>query len=108
MTPNVTDLSAADAEKRTRNGSVRLIDVRPPSERALASVAVPFTGLDGDGLQRILTLPRDLPLACLCHHGIRSAQAAEYFLTHGFTEVYNVRGGIEAWAREVDPAIPRY
>ncbi len=108
MTPNVTDLSAADAEKRARNDSVRLIDVRPPSERALASVAAPFASLDGDGLQRVLSLPRDQPLACLCHHGVRSAQVAQYLLAHGFTEVYNVRGGIEAWAREVDPAIPRY
>jgi monothiol glutaredoxin len=46
-------------------------------------------------------------LAFLCHHGQRSDQAAEHFRRLGFTEVYNVAGGIDAWA-QVDPAIPRY
>ncbi len=85
-----------------------LVDVRPPPERALASVAVPFEGLEHGGLERLLALPKDRPLAFLCHHGVRSAQAAEYFRAQGFVEVYNVVGGIEAWACEVDAKIPRY
>lgn len=48
------------------------------------------------------------PIACLCHHGIRSMQAAN-FLTHsGFTGVVNLQGGIEAWSRQVDPRVPLY
>jgi rhodanese-related sulfurtransferase len=53
-------------------------------------------------------LPKDLPLAFLCHHGNSSRQAAEHFRQLGFHEVYNVEGGIDAWSLEVDPAVPRY
>jgi monothiol glutaredoxin len=105
---DVLSLPPADADARARRGELTLVDVRPQAERALAAVAAPFTHLESGGLERLLALPRDQPLAFLCHHGVRSLQAAEYFLALGFTEVCNVNGGIEAWAREVDPAIPRY
>lgn len=101
-------LSPAEADARTRSGALTLVDVRPQAERALAAVTVPFSHLEGGGLERLLALPRDQSLALLCHHGVRSLQAAEYFIARGFTEVYNVCGGIEAWACEVDRAIPRY
>ena len=52
-------------------------------------------------------LARDTPLAFLCHRGGRSAQAAEHFRQLGFTEVYNVVGGIDAWS-DADAGIPRY
>ena len=42
-----------------------------------------------------------------CHHGIRSQSAAEYCLREGFRNLYNLRGGIDAWSQLVDPAIPR-
>lgn len=108
MSNAVRLLSPADADARTRGGSLTLIDVRPPEERALAAVPVPFEGLENGGLERLLALPKDCPLAFLCHHGARSAQAAEYFRAHGFGEVYNVVGGIEAWALAVDAKIPHY
>jgi len=44
----------------------------------------------------------------MCHHGIRSRQAAEYFLRQGFTNLYNLSGGIDAWSTLVDPSVPRY
>ena len=53
------------------------------------------------------SLPKETPIAFICHHGGRSAQAAEHFRGSGFREVYNVTGGIDAWA-QLDPAIPRY
>ena len=44
-----------------------------------------------------------------CHHGIRSQSAAEYFLREqGFSNLYNLRGGIDAWSQLVDPSVPRY
>lgn len=102
------NLSAADADAQTRHGRVTLVDVRPPEEREIAAVAVAYSALEGGGLERLLALPKDTPLAFLCHHGGRSAQAASYFAQQGFTDVYNVVGGIEAWSLTVDPAIPRY
>lgn len=102
------NLSVADADARARDGSVTLVDVRPPAERAIAAVAVPHEGLEDGGLERLVALPKDTPLAFLCHHGGRSAQAAMYFAQQGFSDVWNVVGGIEVWSREVDPSIPRY
>jgi monothiol glutaredoxin len=102
------NLSVADADAQTRAGAITLVDVRPPEERAIAAVTVPFAGLENGGLQHLLALPSDTPLAFLCHHGGRSAQAAMYFAQQGFANLYNVVGGIDAWSREVDAAIPRY
>ena len=102
------NLSVADADTRARDGSVTLVDVRPPAERDIAAVTAPFEGLEDGGLERLLALPKDAPLAFLCHHGGRSAQAAMYFAQQGFSDLYNVVGGIDAWSLEVDEAVPRY
>jgi monothiol glutaredoxin len=102
------NLSPADADAQVRHGKLTLVDVRPPEEREIASVAVEYAALEGGGLERLLALPKDTPLAFLCHHGSRSAQAASYFAQQGFDDVYNVVGGIDAWSSTVDPAVPRY
>lgn len=102
------NLSVVDADARVRAGTVTLVDVRPPQERAVAAVAVAHEALEDGGLERLLALPKDTPLAFLCHHGGRSAQAAMYFVQQGFGDVHNVVGGIDAWSLDVDPSIARY
>ena len=102
------DLTPADAAAMVRNGSLTIVDVRPPQERELAAIALPYAVLEGGGLEELLGLAKDTPLGFLCHHGGRSAQAAEHFRAQGSTAVYNIIGGIEAWALEVDPSVPRY
>ena len=103
----VQDLTPVDADRRVREGSVVLVDVRPPEERAIASVSVQFRTFD-EGEDAIAALPKDTPLAFLCHGGGRSGRAAARFSAQGFTEVYNVAGGIVAWSEDVDASIPRY
>jgi len=88
-------------------GSVELFDVRPDAERALASIAQ-ARKLDADGQKYLLGLKKDAPIALHCHHGTRSRAAAEQLLREGFTQVYNLEGGIEAWSRDVDPSVPHY
>jgi monothiol glutaredoxin len=102
------NLSAADADAQARHGRVTLVDVRPPEEREIAAVAVAYSALEGGGLERLLALPKDTPLAFLCHHGNSSRQAAEHFRGLGFTQIYNVEGGIDAWSTDVDGSVPRY
>jgi len=102
------NLSVVDADARAREGAVTLVDVRPPAERAIAAVSAPYQSLEDGGLERLAALPKDTPLAFLCHHGGRSAQAAAYFAQQGFTDVFNVVGGIDAWSLQVDAGIPRY
>lgn len=104
----VRGIGPAEANERVAAGSLILVDVRPPDERAQAALSVAFDTLDGDGIERLRALPKGTALAFLCHHGGRSAQAAEHFRGLGFTDVYNVEGGIDAWANDVDPSLPRY
>lgn len=106
--PDIPQLSAAEADARVRAGKLTLVDVRKAAERAHASVNVPHETLEGDGRARLEALPRDTPLAFMCHTGVSSRQAAAHFAALGFTEVYNVEGGIEAWATTVDTSIARY
>jgi monothiol glutaredoxin len=56
----------------------------------------------------LLLIDRDTPIVFQCHHGIRSQGAAEYFRNLGFRNLYNLAGGIDAWAVLVDPSVPRY
>jgi len=104
--PRVRALSPLDAASRVAAGTVVVVDVRPASERAFAQLKAGFMTLD-DGGDAVTALARDTPLAFLCHHGGRSAQAAEHFRGLGFSEVYNVTGGIDAWS-DLDPVLPKY
>lgn len=84
-----------------------LYDVRTPREREVATIAR-AKPLDDAAMARLEGLPKDTPLAFHCHHGQRSNNVAEHFLGQGFKNVYNLKGGIDAWSLEVDPKVPRY
>ncbi|HEV3189118.1 MAG TPA: rhodanese-like domain-containing protein [Polyangiaceae bacterium] len=86
---------------------VELFDVRPEQERAIASIAQ-GKPLDAKGLSYLMGLDKKTAVAFHCHHGVRSRLAGEELLREGFTNVYNLEGGIEAWSRDVDAAVSRY
>ena len=102
----VRELAPEAARGMLANAALTIVDVRPAEERALASLPQPFRDFD-DGIEAIEALPKDAPIAFICHHGGRSAQAAEHFRKLGFREVYNITGGIDAWA-QIDSTIARY
>ncbi|MFT4178908.1 MAG: Grx4 family monothiol glutaredoxin [Thermomonas sp.] len=104
--PKVRSITPAQARERVQAGTLTIVDVRPADERALAQAPVAHRHFD-DGLETTEALPKDTALAFLCHAGGRSAQAAEHFRALGFREVYNIVGGIAAWA-DLDPGVPRY
>ena len=106
--PPVKSLSVQELHDRIVAGAIDVIDVRPAQARAIAPFPQPHEVLDEDNHDRLAALPKDLPLAFLCHHGNSSRQAAEHFRGLGFHDIYNVEGGIDAWAAEVDPKVPRY
>jgi rhodanese-related sulfurtransferase len=54
------------------------------------------------------TLDKEQETVVICHHGIRSRQVAMFMENYGFINVINLHGGIDAWAREVDPSVPLY
>jgi len=86
----------------------QLVDVRENWEvqtcRIADSVHVPMRELPA----RLDELDRDLDTVLICHHGARSLHAAMFLAGHGFGRVHNLDGGVAAWARDVDPAMPVY
>jgi monothiol glutaredoxin len=106
--PRVQHLSATELKTRLDRGErLELVDVRTEFERAVASIEGSQL-LNDDVHQRLLALDRDTPLVFVCHHGIRSQAAADYFLGLGFRSVHNLIGGIDAWSEQVDRSVPRY
>ena len=104
----VEQLSAVDLKAWMDKGDpLMLVDVRTPGERDMAKIEGARL-LDQALHDHLMTLDRGTPIVFQCHHGMRSQAAAEYFLKAGFSRLYNLTGGIEAWSRDVDPAVPRY
>jgi monothiol glutaredoxin len=106
--PPVKSISVRDLHDRIIAGAIDVIDTRPAHARAIAPFPEPHDVLDEASQARLAALPKDMPIAFLCHHGNSSRQAAEHFREMGFHDVYNVEGGIEAWSLEIDPTVPRY
>jgi monothiol glutaredoxin len=104
---SVKQLTPAELKELLEQGKVTLFDVRPDHERALASIPQ-ARSLDEAGQEYLFSLDRDAPIAFLCHHGMRSQNAAQQVLGEGFRNVYNVRGGIHAWSETVDRSVPQY
>lgn len=94
------------------HGEPIVLDVREPSELRVASVkADGFALLSipmGVLAPRLHELDPARPVACLCHHGVRSMQVAAFLHGRGFAHVANIAGGINAWSSELDPSIARY
>jgi adenylyltransferase/sulfurtransferase len=105
----VRALSASELDEKITSGEDwKLIDVREPYEfdicRLPLSTLIPMSRIAGQ-LDRI---PRDKPVVLYCHHGMRSAQVIRYLQQQGFSNLYNLSGGIESWALEVDDEMERY
>ncbi len=85
-----------------------LLDCREPEEVGTASIPGSRHIPMGDIPTRLPSLDPDLPTIVYCHHGVRSHKVAVWLEKQGFTDVRSLRGGIDAWAVEVDPTVARY
>lgn len=108
-------LAATELAARLREQvGLQLVDVREDGELALARLAEPVIHLPlskaSDWAPRIDgLLDRQRPVVVLCHAGMRSWQLGCWLIQEqGFTDVWNLEGGIEAWSLQVDPSVPRY
>lgn len=85
-----------------------LLDVREPWEyeraRIEGSRLVPMREVPA----RVAEVAADREVVAICHHGGRSMQVAMFLQKQGFKRVHNLVGGIDAWSRTVDPAVPTY
>jgi rhodanese-related sulfurtransferase len=93
-----------------------VLDVREPWELQTASVkedgftlvTIPMQQIPARLAELQASHGIDHPIACLCHHGMRSLQVAHFLTQSGFGDVVNLQGGIDAWSQQVDPSVPRY
>jgi rhodanese-related sulfurtransferase len=105
----VNDLTPQQLVERLRGENPPLlVDVREERE-------FQFARIEGAELRPLSSvqawmneLDKDREIALYCHSGSRSLSVAHYLSAHGFKNLINLRGGIDAWSREVDPTIPRY
>lgn len=114
----IAQLSPADfAAWRDNAGTLPVVlDVREPWELQTASVKEDGFRLVHIPMREIPARIAELqeasggqPIACLCHHGMRSLQVANYLIQSGeFTDVVNLQGGIDAWSQQVDRSVPLY
>jgi rhodanese-related sulfurtransferase len=96
------------AEKLQAAQPPLLIDVREPDEFAFCRIPGAQLRPLGEIQDWARQLDPQAEIVMQCHTGIRSAHAANYLARLGFTRVYNLEGGIDAWAEEIDPSLPRY
>ena len=93
-----------------------VLDVREPWELQTASVkpagfalvVIPMREIPARLAELQQAHGSDQPIACLCHHGMRSLQVANFLVQSGFTQVVNLQGGIDAWSRQIDPSVATY
>lgn len=106
------DVPALLAQLTTAGSRPQWLDVREVWEVALARALPPGTEFRHIPLHelpaRLAELDAARPVFVLCHHGVRSLQATMFLSQRGYPHAYNIEGGIEAWAREVDPTVARY
>ena len=85
-----------------------VLDVREDWEvricRIHGSLHVPMHQI----VERLDEIDRNRPIVCVCHHGMRSFQVGMFLQQRGAAQIYNLAGGIDAWARQVDPACALY
>ena len=110
--PGVPELSPTEFAARwpsyATGDDVVLLDVREHDELALAAVDgalhIPMREIPA----RIADLDSGKPLVVMCHSGGRSRRVAEFLQQNGFSTVFNLKGGIEAWSTQIDSRVPRY
>jgi rhodanese-related sulfurtransferase len=105
---NVITPSELHAELQSGMGKLLLLDVREPREfdhcRIEGSINLPMNSVPG----RVAEIDPTRKIVTICHHGMRSASVADFLNRQGFPDVWNLVGGVAAWAEQVDPDMPRY
>jgi rhodanese-related sulfurtransferase len=106
----VTEMSPREfLERRAAGVPMTLLDVREDWEVRLSPAPSEYLHIPMDEIpQRLDALERSAEVVVLCRVGGRSMQVAQFLERSGFERVVNLQGGILAWSRDVDPAIPVY
>ena len=105
---SAAEMTVAELKRRIDDGDAPLlIDVREPHEHEFCNIGgelIPMAEIPG----RISALDQTRETVVYCRSGIRSASVVDYMRDAGFARALNLRGGILAWADEIDPSVPKY
>ena len=105
------EITVQDLAERLKTAptDLKVIDVREPWEYETAHIGGSVLMPMGDVPSRANTeLDPDEPIVVLCHAGVRSMSVTAWLRNQGFEKAQSLRGGIDAWSREIDPSVPRY
>ncbi len=103
------DITAPELKARMQQGNhLRLIDVREPHELEISHIEGAQLIPLGQLAARLSELDSAEEIVLFCKAGPRSTRALELLVSAGFRKIKNLKGGINAWAREVDPSLPIY
>lgn len=105
----VSGISATQLQQMLSGGNeVALVDVREPFEFEIARITNAQLIPLGTIPERLAEIPRTETTVVMCKSGVRSARAIEFLREHGFENLLNLEGGLDAWRAEVDPTLPKY
>jgi len=102
------EISPAEVAAALKAGTIKLIDVRTPQEFEIARIEGSRLVDQALAKEIIETWPKDTPIVTVCHHGVRSLDAALYLRQQGLSKTCSMRGGIDVWSMAIDPSVPRY
>ncbi len=101
------EIDVTTAAQLLRNGAL-LLDIREPYEVALCALAnsqhIPMRQIP----ENLGIIPKERLILVLCHAGARSLRVTQFLRANGYPQVSNVAGGIDAWAKQIDPSLARY
>lgn len=102
------DITAPELSERMKHNHLKLLDVREPHELQISAMPDAVNIPLGTLAARLSELDSAEEMVILCKSGTRSTRALELLVTAGFKKVKNLKGGINAWAQEVDKSLPIY
>jgi molybdopterin/thiamine biosynthesis adenylyltransferase/rhodanese-related sulfurtransferase len=105
---NSFDITAKELAERVKTNHLKLLDVREPHELEISKISSAINIPLGQLAGRLSELDSADDMVILCKSGSRSMRALELLSSAGFKKVKNLKGGINAWAREVDTELPVY
>lgn len=108
QTVTAPELAAWLTNPTPEQGRPVLLDVREDWEIQTCALPGILHIPMGTVSARLNDIDDEAPVVCICHHGMRSMHVAVFLERQGFTNVYNLTGGVDAWARQVDPHMPVY
>ena len=108
MTDGISEITATDLKKRLDRGDkLFILDVREPHEYQICNLNGKLIPL-GELPRRVNELDSSVEMVVHCRSGKRSADAIHFLQQAGFKKLLNLKGGVLAWADEVDPRMPKY